>query len=165
MGSKNFIAKWVIDNLPCATTFVDLFAGGCAVTHAALLSGKYKRFIANDINDTPKLFLDAIAGKYRNECHWISREEFFARKDTDAYIRTCWSFGNNGSAYIYMAKTLKPFVKHSGKCVLLPPLMKSKLQCVKSLQKFSRWVCFCAHLVQTKTKNGQSKAHALCTTE
>ena len=42
MGSKNFIAKWVIDHLPAVDTFVDLFAGGCAVTHATIESGKYK---------------------------------------------------------------------------------------------------------------------------
>ena len=39
-GSKNKICKWVIDNLPSGKVFVDLFAGGCAVTHAAMLSGK-----------------------------------------------------------------------------------------------------------------------------
>ena len=39
-GSKNQIARWVIDNLPEDKILVDLFAGGCAVTHAAMLSGK-----------------------------------------------------------------------------------------------------------------------------
>lgn len=33
-GSKNKIAEWVISNLPKAEHFYDLFAGGCAVTHA-----------------------------------------------------------------------------------------------------------------------------------
>ena len=50
-GSKNSIARWIIDSLPPADTFVDLFFGGGAVTHAALLSGKYQHFIANDIDD------------------------------------------------------------------------------------------------------------------
>lgn len=49
-GSKNSIAEWVVGNLPRADTFVDLFCGGCAITHAALLSGKYKNFIINDID-------------------------------------------------------------------------------------------------------------------
>ena len=40
-GSKNAIAEWVIGQLPEAETFVDLFCGGCAITHAAMLSGKY----------------------------------------------------------------------------------------------------------------------------
>ena len=51
-GSKNSIAEWVIDHLPPADTLGDLMAGGCAVSHAALLSGKYKHVIANDITDT-----------------------------------------------------------------------------------------------------------------
>lgn len=101
MGSKNLIAKTIIDALPCASTFVDLFAGGCAITHAAMLSNKYQAFIANDLSDTPQLFLDAVAGKFENERRWISREDFFALKDSDPYVRTVWSFGNNGKNYMY----------------------------------------------------------------
>ena len=41
MGSKNLIAEWVVGNLPAGGTLYDLFAGGCAVTHRALLSGKF----------------------------------------------------------------------------------------------------------------------------
>lgn len=37
-GSKNKIAELVVEHLPSGHTLVDLFAGGCAVTHAALLS-------------------------------------------------------------------------------------------------------------------------------
>lgn len=58
-GSKNAIAKWVVENLPRSEVLVDLFCGGCAVTHAALESGKFQRIIANDIRaDVPKLFKD-----------------------------------------------------------------------------------------------------------
>ena len=105
-GSKNQIAKWLIDQLPPAETFVDLFFGGGAVTHAALLSGKYKRFIVNDIDARlPKLFLECAYGKHTVESHpeWISREEFHRRKETDAYVALVWSFGNNGLDYIYGA--------------------------------------------------------------
>ena len=100
-GSKNGIAKWVLSNLPRAKNFVDVFARGCAITHAALLSGKYENFIANDLSPAPQLFLDAIHGKYRNEKRWISREDFFRLKDTDAYVKYCFSFGNNGTSYAY----------------------------------------------------------------
>ena len=103
-GSKNQIAEWIIANLPKAETFVDLFCGGGAVTHAALLSGKYKKFVMNDIDGRlPKLFLDCAYGKYTIENHpeWISREEFHSLKDSDAYIALVWSFGNNGKDYIY----------------------------------------------------------------
>ena len=103
-GSKNGIAKWLIDQLPPAETFVDLFFGGGAVTHAALLSGKYKRFIINDIDERlPKLFLECAYGKHTVENHseWVSREEFHRLKNSDAYVALVWSFGNNGKDYIY----------------------------------------------------------------
>ena len=110
-GSKNSIAKWVISNLPASHTFVDLFAGGCAVTHAAILSGKFGRFIANDITEHPQVFRDAIDGKYRNECRWISREDFLRLKDDDPYVRLCWSFGNDMKTYMY-APEVERFKKH-----------------------------------------------------
>lgn len=104
-GSKNSIAKEIVDLLPTAEYFVDLFCGGCAITHAAMLSGKYKRFIINDIApDIPRLFMDAINGKYRNEKRWISREDFFRLKDSDAFVKYVWSFGNGGYSYIYGRK-------------------------------------------------------------
>ena len=104
-GSKNSIAKEIVDLLPTAEYFVDLFCGGCAITHAAMLSGKYKRFIINDIApDMPRLFVDAINGKYRNEKRWISRDDFFRLKDSDAYVKYLWSFGNCGYNYMYGRK-------------------------------------------------------------
>ena len=109
-GSKNQIAKWVIDNLPEDEILVDLFAGGCAVTHAAMLSGKWNKVIANDIGDAPELFRDAIDGKYADEKRWISREDFQNLKDTDPYVSLCWSFGNNRSGYLY-AQEVEPWKK------------------------------------------------------
>lgn len=47
-GSKNKICKFVIDNLQSGDVFVDLFAGGCAITHAAMLASKWNYFVAND---------------------------------------------------------------------------------------------------------------------
>ena len=109
-GSKNKIAEWVIDNLPEDEILVDLFAGGCAVTHAAMLSGKWDKIIANDIGDAPELFVDAINGKYADEKRWISREDFQNLKDADAYVSLCWSFGNNRSGYLY-AQEVEPWKK------------------------------------------------------
>ena len=48
VGSKNKIAKTIIDFLPPADHFYDLFAGGCAITHAAILSNKYKIKMPSD---------------------------------------------------------------------------------------------------------------------
>ena len=109
-GSKNKICRWVIDNLPSGKVFVDLFAGGCAVTHAAMLAGKWERFIANDIGDAPEVFVNAIEGKYADEKRWISREDFVRQKDTDPYVSLCWSFGNNRSNYLY-AQEVEPWKK------------------------------------------------------
>ena len=108
-GSKNRIAEKIIDLLPPADNLYDLFAGGCAITHCALLNGKYKHIYANDICDMPKLFMDAINGKYANEDRWISREEFFANID-DPYMKSVWSFGGVGTSYMY-SKKLEPFKK------------------------------------------------------
>ena len=101
MGSKSTIAEWVISHLPKADTLVDAFAGGCALTHAAMLSSKFKRIIANDITDAPKLFIDACNGLYKDEKRWISRECFEANKENDPFVRLVWSFGNNQRHYIY----------------------------------------------------------------
>lgn len=109
-GSKNQIARWVIDNLPEDEILVDLFAGGCAVTHAALLSGKWDRIVANDIGDAPELFRDAIDGKYADEKRWISREDFQNLKDTDPYVSLFWSFGSNRRTYLY-GKEIEPWKK------------------------------------------------------
>ena len=109
-GSKNKIAEKLLAVMPSAETFVDLFAGGCAMTHAAILSGQYERFIINDIDPMPtQCFMDAIAGKFRNEKRWISREDFFRLKDTDAYVRYCFSFGNDGATYAY-SREIEPFM-------------------------------------------------------
>ena len=112
-GSKQAIADWVVDHLPPANTLVDLFCGGCTVTHAAMLSGKWENFIANDIQPlAPQLFVDSIHGKYTttNEKRWISREDFFKLKDSDPYVKYCWSFGNDGATYMYGAE-IEPLKK------------------------------------------------------
>lgn len=100
-GSKNKIAEWVVSQLPSGRVLVDLFAGGCAVTHCAILAGRWDSYIANDICDAPQLFIDAVNGKYKDERRWISREDFFRLKDTDPYVRYCWSFGNGADSYLY----------------------------------------------------------------
>lgn len=111
MGSKNKIARQIVEFLPPAKHFYDLFCGGCAASHAAMLSGKYETVTINDISgDMPKFFLDAMAGKYRDETRWISREEFHRLKDSEAYIRCVWSFGNDGKSYLY-SEEIEPWKK------------------------------------------------------
>ena len=100
-GSKSRIVSWLLGALPPGDVFVDLFAGGCAVTHGAMLSGMYRSYVANDVAGTALLFADAIHGRYADEDRWIGRDDFFALKDTDAYVRWIWSFGNDGRTYMY----------------------------------------------------------------
>ena len=101
-GSKNAIASRIVDLLPAGGTFVDLFCGGCAVTHAAMESGKWSRFLINDIDPfMPRFFLDAIDGRFAKEKRWISREDFYRLRDSDSYVKCVWSFGNNGMNYLY----------------------------------------------------------------
>ena len=102
MGSKNLIAKRLVSQFPRAEYFVDLFAGGCAMTHAAFLSGKFKKFICNDLDFRGvELFKQAVSGKFKNENRWISRDDFHKLKDSDLYVRFCWSFGNDQKSYLY----------------------------------------------------------------
>ena len=115
-GSKNSIARKIVSFLPSADILIDICAGGCAITHAALeicegLAPKWERIIANDICEMPlKLFKGAIYGEYANEKRWIDRETFQKLKDIDPYVRYCWSFGNNGIDYLY-AQQVEPWKK------------------------------------------------------
>ena len=110
-GSKNKLAERIVSLLPKRTHLIDLFCGGCAVSHAALLRNKYEYIHINDINwMCPTLFIDALNGKYQNETRWISREDFFRLKDTDPYVAVVWSFGNNLRDYLY-SKEIEPLKK------------------------------------------------------
>lgn len=101
-GSKNRIARRLVDALPAAPALYDVFCGGCAVTHAAMLSGKYQRFVINDRRGwLPDAFRKAIHGGYAHEDRWISREDFERFKSTDAYAALCFSFGNDSRSYMY----------------------------------------------------------------
>lgn len=101
MGSKNKIANWVVDVLPKSERLYDLFCGGCAVTHAAMMRGKYEHYHVNDINNIGGAFCDIIKGKLQPDYRWVSREEFHRLKGTDPIVKIVWSFGNNGRNYLY----------------------------------------------------------------
>lgn len=101
-GNKSRIADIIIKILPAGERLVDLFGGGGAITHCAMLSGKWNSFLYNDLNELiTGLFIDAIYGKYHDERRVITRDEFNELKDTDAYVKYIWSFGNNGLAYLW----------------------------------------------------------------
>lgn len=110
-GSKSRIVDELLTVIPPAEHFYDLFCGGCAVAHAAMLSGKWGTVHINDINPMmPEAFVKAINGGFRDEDRWISHEDFFRLRDTDPYASICFSFGNDLKSYCY-AKDLEPYKK------------------------------------------------------
>lgn len=100
-GGKSKLAERIVDLLPSATHLYDLFAGGCALTHCALQSGKWQTVHANDITDSAKFFKDVALGKYKGRNGWISRDDFFRMKDTDPWVRLLFSFSNDQRTYLY----------------------------------------------------------------
>lgn len=112
-GSKNRIAQKLMNILPSGNRFVDLFSGGCAMTHCAMLSGKYNEYLCNDLYPhAQNLFQQAITTGFDDPKYlrWISREDFFKYKDSDDFVRCCWSFGYNQNDYMYSTK-IEPFKK------------------------------------------------------
>lgn len=110
-GSKSKLADRIVSLFPRATHLYDLFCGGSAISHCALLKNKYQHIHINDINPMmPKAFIKALQGGFDNEDRWISREDFFRLKDTDPYVAICFSFGNDLKTYCY-GKEVEPLKK------------------------------------------------------
>lgn len=111
-GSKDKIAEKIINILPDAEVFVDLFGGGGAMTDCALTTGKYKKAVYNELSPLIcKGFKMAVNGEFSHEKRWISREDFHKLKETDPYVAICWSFGNNCKTYLYSPE-IERFKKH-----------------------------------------------------
>ena len=111
-GSKNKIAAEVVYNIPSAPLLIDVFAGGGAITHAALLSHRFSSILANDYDcGALQLFYRASHGliDFKEERkRWVSREDFKRLKDTDPIVRYNWSFSNGGITYLY-SKDREPY--------------------------------------------------------
>lgn len=114
-GSKNKIAKDIIEFLPEGERLVDLFGGGFAISHCACLSNKWKRILYNDINplivDTIKKAINGDYNENKFKPEFITREKFFELKGKDGIMQTCWSFGNNCKSYLY-SSAIEPY-KHA----------------------------------------------------
>ena len=84
-GSKNSIAKAIIDALPAGDNFCDCCCGGGAILQAAVLSGKYKTVTGFDINKAIVGLVQAVMidfGKIDYESiRLVTKEEFYARRD------------------------------------------------------------------------------------
>ena len=111
-GSKNKIAAEAVYNIPSAPLLIDVFAGGGAITHAALLSHRFSSILANDYDcGALQLFYRASHGliDFKEERkRWVSREDFKRLKDTDPIVRYNWSFSNGGRDYLY-SKDREPY--------------------------------------------------------
>ena len=126
-GSKAKIADRILDLMPSAGTFYDLFAGGMAVTHAAMLRNKFGKVVCNDINgEMMALFVEAVNGRFKGESRWISRKDFFLLKDSDPYVKYIWSFGNGGETYMY-SKEIEPIKKAVWDICLAPTPYERKM--------------------------------------
>lgn len=96
-GSKNLIARELLQQMPRRDWFVDLFAGGGAMWHAAAESGKYSRCLVNEYDKRQCDFLRDCAFGVYDECNgWVTRDEFIKQCSESAFFRCVWSFGNAG---------------------------------------------------------------------
>lgn len=110
MGSKGRFVEDFFDIIPKKKRFYDLFHGGLAVTHYALLHTGME-VISNDLNkQIQDLFVNAVNGDYKNRNEYVSRETFLTKKENDIFIKYAWSFSYKGENYLY-AKEIEDLKK------------------------------------------------------
>ena len=162
-GSKNKIAEFIISKLPRAEHFYDLFAGGCAITHCALLSGKYNYVHANDIQiKYPQLFYDAAHGKYRNENRVITRDEFFMFKDSDTLVSLLWSFGNDRTTYLW-DRNIEEVKQAACKVIMSDDMINRRLYFYEFIKKLKSIICVDENdkLIRLKTLESLERLQSL----
>lgn len=126
-GSKSKLAERIVSLLPSATHLFDIFCGGGSITHCALLSGKWKCVHFSDISNSVELLRDCFEGNIPDGSEWISRADFFARKDKEPMIRLLWSFGNNQRQYLY-SKEIEPYKKAVHEMIFAPTPNERRLK-------------------------------------
>lgn len=100
IGSKNLIARELLQQMPMRDYFVDLFAGGGAIWHAGAESGKYSRFIVNEYNAFQLDFLQDCAAGIYNECNgWVRSADFLRDISKSKFLQCVWSFGGTDDSY------------------------------------------------------------------
>ena len=172
MGSKTKMARTIHRILPSGERFVDLFGGGFAMSHSALLlPKKYKSVLYNDYNTLlVNLINDALHGKYSYKNFkpkFITRQDFDRLKDSDGYVKYIWSFGNSGKNYLFaedveplkhMAHDLIVFGKKSNELEKICPGIN---EAVKSRDIHSRRMDFCAFVRRRKNRCDQEQLQQL----
>ena len=94
------------------------------MTHAALLSRKWEKVVANDRTSAPQVFVDAINGEFSEWSLMCDREEFMALKDVDDAVALLFSFGNNRNSYMFGAEIEK--VKVPAERMLTAPSVRER---------------------------------------
>ena len=111
-GSKNKLAEDIIALLPEGKRLVDLFAGGCAITHCALLSGKWETILSNDLYPLrgQTLFRKAAEGEYLKEDYYriVSKQEFNEKRYVEPHMVALWGWN---FCPTYIGKTFEAFCR------------------------------------------------------
>lgn len=94
------------------------------MTHAALLSRKWEKVVANDRTSAPQVFVDAINGEFSEWSLMCDREEFMALKDVDDAVALLFSFGNDRNSYMFGAEIEK--VKVPAERMLTAPSVRER---------------------------------------
>ena len=151
MGSKAKIAPSICMNFPKSTHFYDLFGGGFAITHYMLIhkTKRHEYFHFNEINkDIVDLIQQAIKGEFSYRQFkplWVSREDFFKHKDSNAYIRCLWSFGNNQKNYLF-SKEIEPYKKSMHMAIVFNQFDDLS----KQVFGFDKWPTICTSVKQKR---------------
>lgn len=106
-GSKKRIAEALVSKMPPCECFVDLFAGGCSVSHIAALSGKYERLIINDLLPSAQDWLAIMhsvqqGDPFRHVYH-ISRDRLKNDHGINTLMRVSFTYAHKvGSTSYYV---------------------------------------------------------------
>lgn len=161
MGSKQDIIASLALNFPKAENFYDLFGGGFSVTHYMMLmkSKRHQNFHFNElIPSTVELIKKAISGDFNYDKfkpEWVSREDFLKNKDTCAYTRLIWSFGNNQRDYIF-GKDIEAYKKSFHMAVVFDQFDAT----ARSILQITAWPHDVKTILQKRFYAGQKVAHS-----
>ena len=101
-GSKNKIAKRLIEFIPRTENFVDMMCGGASVSQCIKEHRPDTNVHLNDVDEQLIEFLRLIdVNGWHGIEHFISHDEFFRLKDSRFDVSVCFSFGNDRSTYLY----------------------------------------------------------------
>lgn len=167
MGSKRKIAKKIVDyilmNNPNCKYVYDLFGGGASISFEFLQRSQIEKVYYNELNTgVVELLRKIIKDGVTNDFYvWIDRETFYKYKNDDTWfgglIKTCWSFGNNQSSYLF-GRNVEPYKELMHKIVVnnnclslleLSNKLNSDIQMLKSKKMESRRLYLCNQIKKT----------------